>query len=176
MAESHYSRHELFILRNHIPVGNLIKELEIPSKMIEGHFRFCCPVCNEFNASVNPKTNLARCFDCRKNYNTIDLVMLVKESNFIQSVKFLQRFHDRKEESVPQNPLPTESPLIRPSSAQPVSIGEIFKAMGTAIGSVSKNQKTNDTQPFNQPNERIIQLEQKVLYLIQKLKVIEAKS
>lgn len=172
MAESHYTRQELFILRNHIPVDSLIKKLDIPFKMIEGHFRFCCPLCNEFNASVNPKTNLARCFDCRKNYNTIDLVMLVKESNFIQSVNFLQRFHDRKEESVPPNPLPTE----RPSSAQPVSIGEIFKAMGTAGDSVSKNQKANDNQPFNQLNERIIQLEQKVAYLTQRLKVIELNS
>jgi hypothetical protein len=172
MAESHYTRQELFILRNHIPVDSLIKELGIPCKMIEGHFRFCCPVCNEFNASVNPKTNLARCFDCRKNYNTIDLVMLVKGSNFIQSVKFLQRLHDRKEESVPPNPLPIE----RPSSAGAVSIGEIFKAMGTAGGSVSKRQKANDSQPFNQLNERVIQLEQKVVYLIQKLKVIELNS
>ena len=172
MAESHYTRQELFILRNHIPVDSLIKELGIPCKMIEGHFRFCCPVCNEFNASVNPKTNLARCFDCRKNYNTIDLVMLVKGSNFIQSVKFLQRFRDRKEVSVLPNPLPIE----RPSSARAVSIGEIFKAMGTAGGSASKRQKANDTQPFNQLNERIIQLEQKVVYLIQKLKVIELNS
>ena len=172
MAESHYTRQELFILRNHIPVDSLIKELGIPFKMIEGYFRFCCPVCNKFNAGVNPKTNLARCFDCRKNYNTIDLVMLVKESNFIQSVKFLQRFHDRKEVSVLPNPLPIE----RPSSARVVSIGEIFKAMGTAGSSVSKNQKANDTQPFNQLNERIIQLEQKVVYLIQKLKVIELNS
>ena len=101
MAESHYTRQELFILRNHIPVDSLIKELGIPSKMIEGYFRFCCPVCHEFNTGVNPKTNLARCFDCRKNYNTIDLVMLVKGSNFIQSVKFLQRFNDRKEELAP---------------------------------------------------------------------------
>ena len=172
MAESHYSRHELFILRNHIPVDSLIKELEIPSKMIEGYFRFCCPVCHEFNTGVNPKTNLARCFDCRKNYNTIDLVMLVSESNFIQSVKFLQRFHDRKEESILPNPLPIE----RPSSARAVSIGEIFKAMGSANGSVSKRQKANNNQPINQLNEHIIQLEQKVEYLIQKLKAIELNS
>ena len=97
--------------------------------------------------------------------------MLVKGSNFIESVKFLQRFHDRKEESVPPNPLPTERP-----SAQPVSIGEIFKAMGTAGSSVSKNQKANDNQPFNQLNQRIIQLEQKVVYLTQRLKIIELNS
>ena len=70
--------------------------------MIEGYFRFCCPVCNEFNTSVNSKTNLARCFDCRKNYNTIDLVMLVKGSNFIQSVNFLQRFMIEKKNKFPQ--------------------------------------------------------------------------
>ena len=171
MAESHYTRQELFILRNHIPVDSLIKELGIPSKMIEGYFRFCCPVCHEFNTGVNPKTNLARCFDCRKNYNTIDLVMLVKGSNFIQSVKFLQRFHDRKEESV----LPNPHPIERLSSAQPVSIGKILKAMETAGGSISKRQKAN-SQPFNQLNERIIELEQKVEYLTKKLKVIELNS
>lgn len=172
MAESHYTRQELFILRNHIPIDSLIKELGIPSKMIEGYFRFCCPVCHEFNTGVNPKTNLARCFDCRKNYNTIDLVMLVKESNFIQSVNFLQRFHDRKEESVFPNPLLIE----RPSSAKAVSIGEIFKAIGTTGGLASKSQEANDNQPFKQLNERIIQLEQKVEYLTQKLKVIKLNN
>jgi len=172
MTESHYTRQELFILRNHLPVGSLIKELGIPSKMIEGYFRFCCPVCHEFNTGVNPKTNLARCFDCRKNYNTIDLVMLVKGSNFIQSVKFLQRFDDRKEESV----LPNTHPIERPSSAQPVSIGEIFKAIGTTGGLASKSREANDSQPFNQLNERIIQLEQKVEYLTQKLKVIKLNN
>ena len=130
MAESHYTRHELFILRNHIPVDSLIKELEIPSKMIEGYFRFCCPVCHEFNTGVNPKTNLARCFDCQKNYNTIDFVMLVRGSTFIQSVSFLQRLHDRKEEPVLPCPLPVE----RSQSAKPVSIGDIFKAMGSTVG------------------------------------------
>ena len=77
-----------------------------------------------------------------------------------------------KKNSPPPNPLPTE----RPSSAQPVSIGEILKAMETAGGSISKRQKANDSQPLNQLNERIIQLEQKVVYLIQKLKVIELNS
>jgi hypothetical protein len=172
MAESHYTRSELFTLRNHVPVDRLIKELGIPSKMIEGYFRFCCPVCCEFNTGVNPKTNLARCFRCEKNYNTIDLVMLVRKSNFIQSVKFLQRFNDRKEESV----LPNPHPIERLSSAQPVSIGEIFKAIKTTGGLASKSQEANGNQPFKQLNERIIQLEQKVEYLTKKLKVIELNS
>ena len=37
-------------------------------------------------------------------------------------------------------------------------------------------QEANDNQPFNQLNERIIQLEQKVEYLTQKLKVIKLNN
>jgi DNA primase len=172
MAKSYYTRHELFILRNHVPVASLIEELRIPSKIIEGYFRFCCPVCHEFNTGINPKTNLARCFACQKNYNTIDLVMLVKGLNFINSVKLLQRFRDRKKEPACSNPLPFE----RPSSSQPISIGEILKTMGNGGDLVAKSQKENGNHSFNQLNDRIIQLEQKVEYLIQKIKVINPDS
>jgi hypothetical protein len=48
--------------------------------MTKGCFRFLCPLCNGFDTAVNPKTNLARCFRCEKNFNTIDLVM------FLQSI------------------------------------------------------------------------------------------
>jgi hypothetical protein len=82
---------ELFQLRNRIPVDWLIKEqLHIPSKVIEGIFRFLCPLCNEFQTATNPKTNLARCFLCEKNFNPIDLVMTVKNVGFVDSVKYLQ--------------------------------------------------------------------------------------
>ncbi len=81
---------ELFQLRNRIPVDWLIKEqLHIPSKVIEGIFRFLCPLCNEFQTVTNPKTNLARCFLCEKNFNPIDLVMTVKGLGFVDSVKYL---------------------------------------------------------------------------------------
>ena len=82
---------ELFQLRNRIPVDWLIKEqLDIPSKVIEGIFRFLCPLCNEFQTATNPRTNLARCFLCEKNFNPIDLVMTVKGLGFVDSVKYLQ--------------------------------------------------------------------------------------
>ena len=82
---------ELFQLRNRIPVDWLIKEqLHIPSKVIEGIFRFLCPLCNEFQTATNPKTNLARCFLCQKNFNPIDLVMTVKGLGFVDSVNYLQ--------------------------------------------------------------------------------------
>ncbi len=86
-----FSSKELFELRNAIPVDMLIKdELHIPSKISEGSFRFLCPICNEFQTAINPSTNLARCFRCEKNLNTIDLVMKVKKFGFKDSVLFLK--------------------------------------------------------------------------------------
>ncbi len=87
----HFSSQELYKLRNSIPIDILIeKELTIPSKISEGVFRFLCPVCNEFQTAVNPKTNLSRCFRCEKNFNTIDMVMAWHKIGFVDSVKYLQ--------------------------------------------------------------------------------------
>ena len=87
-----FSSRELFELRNNIPVDILIMDhLQIPSKIRDGYFRFLCPVCNEFQTAVNPATNLARCFRCEKNFNTIDLVMKIKGYGFRDSVRFLKQ-------------------------------------------------------------------------------------
>ncbi len=89
-----FSSRELFELRNNIPVGMLIKDhLQIPSKIRDGYFRFLCPLCNEFQTAVNPATNLARCFRCEKNFNTIDLVMKLKGYGFRDSVLFLKQIN-----------------------------------------------------------------------------------
>ncbi len=86
-----FSSQELFELRNNIPVDILIRDhLQIPSKIRDGFFRFLCPVCNEFQTAVNPATNLARCFRCEKNFNTIDLVMVVRRYGFRDSVLYLK--------------------------------------------------------------------------------------
>ncbi|SMD14618.1 CHC2 zinc finger [Desulfocicer vacuolatum DSM 3385] len=90
--QKRFSPHELYELRNVIPITRLIaEELQIPSKISEGVFRFLCPVCNEFQTGTHPVTNLARCFRCEKNFNTIDLVMTVKGWGFKDSVLFLQK-------------------------------------------------------------------------------------
>lgn len=87
----HFSSRELFVLRNHIPIDTLIeKYLKIPSKFSEGFFRFLCPVCNEFQTATNPRTNLARCFHCERNFNTIDMVMVCRGVNFVECVKYLE--------------------------------------------------------------------------------------
>ena len=90
--QKRFSSRELFEIRNFIPVDILIRdELQIPSKISEGVFRFLCPICNEFQTATKPDTNLARCFRCEKNFNTIDLVIKVKGLGFKDSVLLLKR-------------------------------------------------------------------------------------
>ena len=86
-----YSKKLLGELRNNIPIAPLIADvLDVPSKVSEGYLRFLCPYCREFNSATNPETNLARCFRCETNFNTIDFVMIVKRCNFVEAVEFLQ--------------------------------------------------------------------------------------
>lgn len=86
-----FSAQELYNVRNDIPVSALIETvLNMPTRTTEGVFRFLCPACGEFNTAVNLKTNLARCFSCEKNFNTIDLVMIAEKMNFVKAVRFLK--------------------------------------------------------------------------------------
>ena len=86
-----YSKNLLRKLRNDIPIEILIADvLEMPNKISEGYFRFLCPDCSEFNTAINPKTNLARCFRCEKNFNPIDMVIVVKSYSFTQAVDWLR--------------------------------------------------------------------------------------
>jgi DNA primase len=78
-------------LRNDIPIDRLIADiLDIPHKHSEGYFRFLCPLCSEFNTAVNPNTNLARCFRCKKNFNTIDIVMVDSDSSFLVAANLIK--------------------------------------------------------------------------------------
>ena len=94
MTKPRFTNHQLYMLRNGIPIDALIeKALSIPYRLADGHFRFLCPSCKQFNTAVNPETNLARCFRCEKNFNTIDLVMMIRKLDFVESVRFLQNHH-----------------------------------------------------------------------------------
>lgn len=86
-----YPKQTLRSVRNDIPIAILIADiLELPCKTVEGYFRFLCPLCGGFDTATNPKTNLARCFTCQKNFNTIDITMTVERQNFREAVQFLQ--------------------------------------------------------------------------------------
>jgi len=85
------SKQTLYALRNHIPIDVVIEQfLNMPCKISEGYFRFLCPICSEFVTATNPKTNLARCFLCEKNFNPIDMVMCVQKCKFLEAVDFLK--------------------------------------------------------------------------------------
>jgi len=98
MTNRCFSSSQLYALRNQINVQMLIeKTLRIPCRATQGCFRFLCPLCNAFDTAVNPKTNLARCFRCEKNFNTIDLIMLTRQADFVGSVRFLQSILQKNE-------------------------------------------------------------------------------
>ena len=178
MAGPRYTREHLFALRNHIPIYRLIEAMGIPSKSQEGCYRFQCPVCNEFNTGINPKTNLARCFSCKKNYNTIDLVMAVKALRFIDSVAYLETLKTtvlspaRKAHS----PMPISGhsrDTVKPS--KPVALGDIFRALATPAPITSPQLQNNERQTVENLQKRVSVLEDHVKSLTEKIALIERR-
>ena len=92
----HYTADFLRMLRNQIPIDEVI--IDLLKLEVRNHhqiLRFRCPVCNNFHTATNHQTNLARCFDCCKNFNPIDLVMTVGKCSFIDAVELLKNKIDR---------------------------------------------------------------------------------
>ena len=77
-------------IRNDVAVGDVLRGLGVPTKLREGYLRFLCPLCGEFNTATNPRTNLARCFRCKRNFNTVDLTMIVTHASFLEAVGQLE--------------------------------------------------------------------------------------
>lgn len=192
-----FSDHELYILRNKIPIDVLIQNaLPISSRIIGGYFRFICPFCSEFNTAINLKTNLARCFLCEKNMNAIDLVMITKKLDFVKSVNFLKNFHktQRCNEITKSNSTSSsksnisqaneESRIIAPNDL-PLHISEVFRNMMSPQNNVCESYKypkgrisQKESAANNQNailsicqslNDRILKLEEKMNYLICKI-------
>lgn len=87
----HYSANLLRRLRNQIPIDAVIADLlKLEVKNDRNILRFRCPLCYNFHTATNHKTNLARCFDCQKNFNPIDLVMTVGKCGFLDAVEILK--------------------------------------------------------------------------------------
>ena len=61
------------------------------AKQSDGYFRFQCPSCSELRATVNPKNNLAHCFSCKKNFNNIDLMMILGH-DFLPAAGILEQW------------------------------------------------------------------------------------
>ncbi len=87
-----YSKMLLHQLRNDVDVAALIRDvLRLPYQICEGVFKFECPCCQGSDCATNSKTNLARCFHCQRNFNPIDLVMVVNQCAFVDAVEFLRQ-------------------------------------------------------------------------------------
>jgi len=88
---THYTADFLRMLRNQIPINEVIIDL-LNLEVRNNHelLRFRCPLCDNFHTATNHKTNLARCFDCKNNFNPIDLVMTVENCGFLEAVKILK--------------------------------------------------------------------------------------
>jgi hypothetical protein len=89
MSNQRINPNELTILRNHVPLRDVIHLLLVPWKMDDSLCRFKCPVCKSFETGLHPKENLGRCFRCQKNYNPIDLVAAYRGDGFRTAVDWL---------------------------------------------------------------------------------------
>jgi DNA primase len=76
-------------LRNDVAFATLFEQLHWPHKTRNGQLAFLCPKCGEYASAVNPRTNLARCFWCRTNFNHIEFVMHALECDFVDAVHYL---------------------------------------------------------------------------------------
>ncbi len=87
----YYPADFLRMLRNDIPIDQVIVDLlNLEVQKDPKTIRFRCPLCYNFHTATNHKTNLARCFDCQKNFNPIDMVITVGNCGFVDAVKFLK--------------------------------------------------------------------------------------
>jgi len=92
-----FTKQQLFQVRNEIDIDWLINEKLNIERQFNGAWRFRCPLCQGFNTATQKKTNLARCFSCQKNFNSIDIVIYTKKKiNFVPSVRFLLSLLDKK--------------------------------------------------------------------------------
>ena len=81
----------LRVLRNQVSFTRLFDHLHWPWKhRYDGVILFVCPVCGDSLSSVNPKTNLARCFPCARNWNPIDFTMHATQMDFLDVVAYLE--------------------------------------------------------------------------------------
>jgi len=129
----------LYVLRNEIPIQLLIEtKLKIPNKIRDGCFRFLSPYCGESDTGIKQETNLARCFRCDKNFNTIDMVIAVRNPDFVNAVGFLRQFHEElsrnpKDRGMSRSAIRFDMggpPARREKCVKPLPIKEIFDCKG----------------------------------------------
>jgi hypothetical protein len=92
-------------IRNDLPMAVTIAALGRdgpPSKLRDGRFCFLCPRCSEMLAYVNPRNNLAHCFACHTNLNSIDLLRAAGY-DFRSAVALLEHWLDHHQSHQPRH-------------------------------------------------------------------------
>jgi CHC2 zinc finger len=183
MNRCRFSEQQLYIVRNHIPIRYVIESLlNIPSKTAQGTFRFLCPQCSEYNTAINPQTNLARCFSCEKNFNPIDMVMLIRRIDFIETVNLLMNCKksaspDEKQSlhADNKNLLLNQSVTERKPCKEFVPIGDILTQL---IGNKRHNCHKSDNEKLSlqklSSSNDIAELERIVEALSQQIKQLKS--
>lgn len=182
-----FSKEELYLLRNNIPIELLIEQtLKIPSKNTRGIFRFLCPSCNDFYTSVNYKNNLAKCFSCKSSFNTIEMVIEVRKTPFVQAVRFLQKHYDKlcpKQEISVRSSRTSDNDIChysgnntkskRQNSETAVPISEIIPGLLQKAPYNGRTQKNNPQDISYHALKKLEQIEQDLSKLVQKVKQIK---
>ena len=182
MGCTRFTSQQLFTLRNHIPIRKVIESfLDIPVKTNQDIFRFRCPLCAEYNTSINSCINLARCFHCEKNYNPIDMVMIVRHLNFAETVELLLSYKnnflsDKKQSSkADHGPSGINQPLEeRKPCMKLIPIKDILPQLFGENRNDPENlhdKKSNQNIPSA---EDITRLEQTVESLLQQIKKLKS--
>ncbi len=150
-----FSKEELFLLRNEIDINTLIYGiLNLPSKQNNGKKHFQCPLCSNFHTSTKKDTNLARCFNCDVNFNTIEIVMEVKKADFYPSAKFLMPFLDQK--FIKKNPISLESPpYSKYQQNKPTLAAESIHLVAQNCSPIKKNYLNKGSMQKKSENETL---------------------
>jgi DNA primase len=141
-----FSSRQLTYLRNQVPISRVIEAFPELATRRDGKLHFECPLCHGFNTSVHIEPNLARCFDCGKNFNPIELVMHQLQISFVESVKWLMQRTSNKSATDPPNDR---------LAGKPTAIGDIM------AGALAAPDPKKDISPESIPH-RVLALEQSV--------------
>ena len=165
-----FSAQKLHILRNNIDIAvlmkNVLKMHFIPGN---GSRRFSCPICFGFNTGINPESNLARCFTCQKNFNTIEIVMDHTKKNFVDAVKVLENYHNRSRTKININVAAED----KPQRDMENGLESLADVLTKILPGKRPNKKSPSIDaPFNLP-KRIAKLEQKVDDLSSSLELVK---
>jgi len=175
-----FSDQQLFFVRNHIPIRYVIESLlDIQSKTVQGIFRFRCPLCAGYHTGIKQQKNLARCFDCGENFNTIDICMKVRYPDFVDSVEYLLDHKNDPAVDQRQNVAPSHlnPPVVeRKECKSPVGIKEILDQLITKNKQVDqkceKRKLVKQTTPSIDDITELERILHSLSQVIQRLKTL----